>query len=160
MSQILGLLLTAATLYATIYPDRSRRIAPEAAAALKRWRESVDSVVRRVLGSVYDNVVPIVGVALSIGLVVVLVVVGLHTSESPGTRGEIAGDIRNFTAPLAATIINVIGMGYLFGKDDRNRRSFAGWLGSFVFAMLIFVLIKWGDVVLEDLGALFRHWAP
>lgn len=66
----------------------------------------------------------------------------------------IAQDIRNFTAPLVAVIIGVIGIRYLFG----DQRSLAGFVGFLFLGMVVFSLIKWGDLLLESLGGVFRGW--
>jgi len=70
------------------------------------------------------------------------------------TGGAIATDIRNFIAPLAAVIIGVIGLKYLFG----DQRSLAGFIGFLFLGIVVFALIKWGDAILESLGGLFRSW--
>ncbi|XVS62859.1 hypothetical protein ACQPYE_32055 [Actinosynnema sp. CA-299493] len=71
------------------------------------------------------------------------------------TDGAIAQDIRNFMAPLAAVIIGVIGLKYLYG----DQRSLAGFFGFLVLGVVVYSLIKYGDVLLESLGGVFRGWA-
>jgi hypothetical protein len=68
--------------------------------------------------------------------------------------GTIASDIRDFTAPLVAVIIGVIGLKYLFG----DQRSLAGFFGFLFFGLVVFSLIKWGETILESLGGVFRGW--
>lgn len=66
----------------------------------------------------------------------------------------LAGDIRGFVAPLAAVIIGVIGLKYLFG----DQRSIAGFFGFLVLGIAVFTLIKWGEGLLAALGGVFRSW--
>ncbi|PSL57819.1 hypothetical protein B0I31_10130 [Saccharothrix carnea] len=68
--------------------------------------------------------------------------------------GGIARDIRDFLAPLAAVIIGVIGLKYLFG----DQRSIAGFVGFLFLGVVVYSLIKWGDAILGSLGGLFRGW--
>ncbi|TWP43241.1 hypothetical protein FKR81_42730 [Lentzea tibetensis] len=68
--------------------------------------------------------------------------------------GQIAADIRNFAAPLAAVIIGVIGLKYLFGEN----KSLAGFIGFLFLGLTVFALIKWGDGILDGLGDTFRSW--
>jgi hypothetical protein len=69
-------------------------------------------------------------------------------------QGIIAGQIRDFVAPLAAVIIGVIGLKYLFG----DQRSLAGFIGFLFLGIIVFGLIKWGDSILESLGGVFSSW--
>lgn len=66
----------------------------------------------------------------------------------------LAADIRNFIAPLAAVVIGVIGLKYLFG----DQRSIAGFVGFLFLGLVAYSLVKYGDDVLESLGGLFRGW--
>ncbi|MCC8244896.1 hypothetical protein [Saccharothrix luteola] len=66
----------------------------------------------------------------------------------------IAPDIRHFIAPLAAIIIAVMGIRYLFG----DQKSIAGFFGFLFLGMLVYSLIVYGEVLLGGLGELFRGW--
>jgi hypothetical protein len=66
----------------------------------------------------------------------------------------IAVDIRKFVAPLAAIIIGVVGLKYLFG----DQRSLAGFIGFLFLGIVVYSLIQWGESILESLGGIFRSW--
>lgn len=66
----------------------------------------------------------------------------------------VADQIRMFIAPLAAIIIGVMGIRYLFG----DQKSLAGFIGFLFLGMVVYSLIQWGETILTSLGGLFRGW--
>lgn len=74
---------------------------------------------------------------------------------SLGTDGSsVAEDVRRFIAPLAAIIIGVMGIRYLFG----DHRSIAGFLGFLFLGIVVYALIQGGDRILEYLGGIVETW--
>ena len=70
------------------------------------------------------------------------------------TGDEIANDIKTFVGPIAAVIIGVMGLRYVFG----DQRSLAGFVGFLLLGIVVYVLIMYGQAILESLGGVFRSW--
>lgn len=68
--------------------------------------------------------------------------------------GSLAGDIRRFVGPIAAVIIGVMGLRYLFG----DKRSIPGFIGFLLLGVATYWLIVFGDLILGSLGDIFRAW--
>ncbi|MGH3426653.1 MAG: hypothetical protein ACRDQZ_03625 [Mycobacteriales bacterium] len=67
---------------------------------------------------------------------------------------DIADQIKNFVAPLAAVIIGVMGIRFLVGE----QKSLAGFIGFLLLGIIVYALIEWGQQILNSLGEIFRSW--
>ncbi|MGP3981249.1 KAP family P-loop NTPase fold protein [Streptomyces sp. KR80] len=67
---------------------------------------------------------------------------------------KFAENLKDFFAPIAAVLIGVIGLKYLFGQ----QKSLAGFVGFMVLAIAVFALIKHGEDLLYWLGCTLKSW--
>jgi hypothetical protein len=71
-----------------------------------------------------------------------------------GSDQRVSEQIKLFIAPIAAILVGLVGLKYLFG----DSRSLAGFISFLVLGILVFVLILYGNQFLDGLGGAFRSW--
>lgn len=65
-----------------------------------------------------------------------------------------ATELKDFFAPIAAVLIGIIGLKFLFGE----QKSLAGFIGFLVLAVAVYALIMWGEDILGWLGSTMKDW--
>lgn len=66
----------------------------------------------------------------------------------------IASRVRTFFAPIAAVLIGIVALKFLFGEN----KSLAGFIGFMVLAVVVYGLIQFGDSILDALSGTVKAW--
>jgi len=119
--------------------------------AVRRARERAEDIVWRRLLWHALVAIPVAGLALFVDPLLIALF-GSDAGE-PGVTSDSSGaalarDIRGFVAPLAAIIISMMGIRYLFGPRPQ-RSAFVGFL---LLGLAVYALISYGDEILGRLG--------
>jgi hypothetical protein len=66
----------------------------------------------------------------------------------------IAADARHFFAPIAAVLIGIVALKFLFGEN----KSLAGFIGFLLLAIAVYALIWYGEDILASMGETVATW--
>ncbi|MCL8015909.1 P-loop NTPase fold protein [Streptomyces sp. AS02] len=127
-------------------PDRSTGPAGTAVATNAVGPAIQDHAIRRLRPEVVQAAVPSAASPISV----------TETGELARAGGgdASAANLVDFFAPIAALLIGIVGVKFLFGE----QRSLAGFIGFLVLAIAVFALIRHGSGMLDLLGCSFRSW--
>lgn len=79
----------------------------------------------------------------------------LAQQNPPPVDGKkLANGLQDFIAPIAAILIGVVALKFLFGEN----KSLAGFIGFMVLAVVVFALIKFGNQILGALASTVQSW--